>query len=394
MLKEGEMVLKGLNKKSFEHILIKNIRNTLRGLGKFSYSSSQSVITVTPLSEYDTAEVVKRLGCVFGIAGYSKAAVSDKEFNILCETATEYLKDELQTADTFKVKAKRGDKSYFLTSPQIEAKLGEIILDRFKNLKVDVISPQIEVGVEIRDDFAYIYSNKLKAALGMPVNSSGRGMLMISGGIDSPVAGWMMAKRGLGLCAVHFITPPYTGARALKKVETLLSIIARYCGNIPLYVVNFTEIAKELKRHCKEEYFTILMRRIMVRIAQEICSEENKKGKSKIECLISGESLGQVASQTLKAMACTDAVLTMPHFRPLVGMDKEEIVKISRRIGTFETSTLPYEDCCSVFTPKHPRTKPKLEETRRQEYNIDCKTCIDNALKNVRFSIVKPNWII
>lgn len=365
LVKNGELVLKGLNRNSFEDVLIKNMKRHLSDIGKFKFTKSQSTIMVEPESDEtdldDAAEALKR---VFGIAALSRAAVCEKDINDIIKTAKNYLEDELLTAKTFKVEAKRSDKKFPLNSPQICRELGGQILKAFHHLKVDVHNPDIVVTVEIRDRFAFVRGNNIKGAGGMPTGTSGRAAVLISGGIDSPVAAYMMAKRGIELISVHFASPPYTSELAEMKVMELLKKVAAYSGTITTYVVPFTEIQEAIRDYCPEDYFTLVMRRIMMKISEEIAKNQN------CMALITGESVGQVASQTIYALGCTDNATNMPVFRPCIGMDKEEIIKISRNIDTFDTSIQPYEDCCTVFTPKHPKTKPKVQDVIDAENKI------------------------
>lgn len=394
LLKEGEIALKGLNRSSFEDALIKNIKRSLKDLGEFSYRRSQSTIVVEPTGNCDLQQAEERLGATFGISAFSKAAVAPKDFGEICALARTYLQPDLQSAKTFKVEAKRSDKRFCMTSPQICEKLGEQLLEAFPHLNVDVHKPDRIVRVEIRDKNAYLYSNRKKGAGGIPVGCGGEGMLLISGGIDSPVAGWMMAKRGLRLHGVHFVSPPYTSDRALQKVKTLVSIVARFSGAVPFHCVPFTSLQEAIKQHCPEEFFTIIMRRMMMRIAQMLCAEQNQVAHGHLQALITGESLGQVASQTLGAMVCTDAVCEMPVLRPQIGMDKEEIVSIARKINTFETSILPYEDCCTVFTPRHPKTRPRLKDIEKAESRFCFRPMIEQAVKDTEFSMIHPDWML
>ena len=376
LLKNGEIALKGLNRSVFEDKLISNARRRLEELGKFGFRKAQSTIFVEPKDEdIDLDEAVDILQKVYGIIALTKAAVVEKDFEAIKETAITYLKDELMEAKTFKVDAKRSDKSFPLKSPEICRELGGYILEHFPHLSVDVHNPDVNVVVEVRDYAAYVHGKQLPGAGGIPVGSGGRALLLLSGGIDSPVAGAMMAKRGLEVYAIHFASPPYTSERAKQKVITLAEKMTAYCGRMNLFVVPFTEIQERIKDDCPEELFTIIMRRYMMRIACRIARQQD------CEALVTGESVGQVASQTIQAMACTDAVADMPVFRPVVGMDKEEIVKISHKIDTFETSILPYEDCCTVFTPKHPRTKPVLKFVEQAEQAMDMENLIDRAVK-------------
>ena len=383
LVKNGELALKGLNRRTFEDILIKNMRHRLSDLGKFKFTPAQSTIMVEPVDENtDLDEAEKRLLKVFGIAALSRAAAIPKDMNAILDTVGVYLKDQLEYARTFKVEAKRADKSFPLKSPEICQEAGGKILSMYPHLKVDVHNPDVVVMVEVRDYYTYIHGNQLKGAGGMPVGSSGRAALLVSGGIDSPVAGWMMAKRGLSLVGIHFASPPYTSRRAEQKVHTLCRKVAQYSGHIPLFVVPFTHIQEEIKEKCPEDLFTLIMRRIMMRCAEIIAKKE--------ECgaLITGESVGQVASQTMQAIAVTDAVPTIPVFRPLIGMDKNEVVEISKKIDTFKTSILPYEDCCTVFTPKHPKTKPKLAQLEEAEEALDMEALVSEAIENTKFIMI------
>ena len=375
LVKFGEMVLKGLNKKTFEDMLRKNIKRRLRGLGRFELTTAQSTTYITPLDEEcDLAEVVERVSKIFGIAALCRACVCEKDFGDITEKAVEYLGEILEGASTFKVNAKRSDKAFPMKSPEICAELGGILLEKFPNLTVDVKNPQVTVTVEVRDTNAYIHAENIKGAGGLPVGSSGKALLLLSGGIDSPVAGWMMAKRGVHIAAIHYVSPPYTSDRALLKVETLCEKLTDYCGGIAFFCVPFTEIQEAIKDNCPEEYFTIIMRRLMMEIAQRIAEKDN------CLALITGESVGQVASQTMAAMACTDAVCRIPVFRPCVGMDKTEIIEIARKIDTFETSIEPYEDCCTVFTPRHPKVRPRLEDIEKAQNSFDFEPLIQRAV--------------
>lgn len=383
LIKNGELALKGLNRRTFEDMLVKNMRYRLSPLGSFRYSNAQSTIVVEPLDvNADVDEAFDRLCKVFGIAGLSRAASVEKDIDVICESAREYMAPVLSGARTFKVEAKRADKSFPLTSPQISATLGGVLLESFPHLTVDVHEPEVTVTVEVRDNAAYIHADQVKGAGGMPVGSAGRAALLISGGIDSPVAGYMMSKRGLELTAVHFASPPYTSERAEQKVHSLLRKVSEYSGKISLFVVPFTEIQEQIKDNCPEDIFTLIMRRMMMRIAQTIALREGAGA------LITGESVGQVASQTMPAIACTQAVCNMPVFRPLIGMDKDEVVAVSRRIDTFDISILPYEDCCTVFTPKHPKTRPQLGYIEACEKALDVDALCESALAQVRHIMI------
>ncbi|MBP1565744.1 MAG: tRNA 4-thiouridine(8) synthase ThiI [Oscillospiraceae bacterium] len=384
LAKYGEIALKGLNKNTFEDLLIKNIKRRLKPLGNFDYVRQQSTIYIQSADENaDLDMVMDKLATVFGVAAICKAAVLEKDFEKICSGAYEYLEDTLTYARTFKVEAKRADKRFPMKSPEICMELGGRLLEKFPHLKVDVKNPEITVTVEIRDTNAYVHAVKIQGAGGLPVGSSGKAMLLVSGGIDSPVAGYMMAKRGIHISAVHFVSPPYTSERARIKVEQLCEKLTGYCGNIAFFCVPFTEIQEAIKDNCPEEYFTIIMRRLMMEIAQKLAAKDD------CLALITGESVGQVASQTLKAIACTDAVCRMPVFRPLIGMDKTEIVAISRKIDTFDISIQPYEDCCTVFTPKHPKTKPSVEEIENAQNAFDFSEMIKKAIEETEMKLIK-----
>ncbi len=384
LAKYGEIALKGLNKNLFEDLLIKNIKRRLKPIGRFDYSRQQSTIYIIPEDEsIDLDYTMEKLQTVFGIAVICRAAVVEKNFEKICEGAIEYLTDTLSYAKTFKVQAKRADKRFPMKSPEICSELGGVILEKFSNLKVDVKNPEVTVTVEIRDTKAYVHAVKIPGAGGLPVGSSGKAMLLLSGGIDSPVAGYMMAKRGIHISAIHYISPPYTSERARMKVEQLCQKLTGYCGNISFFCVPFTEIQETIKDKCPGEYFTIIMRRLMMEIAQKISEKDESLA------LITGESVGQVASQTLKAIACTDAVCRMPVFRPLIGMDKTEIISVSRKIDTFDISIQPYEDCCTVFTPKHPKTRPCLDEVEKAQNCFDFTEMIRKAVDETELKLIK-----
>ncbi len=383
LIKNGELALKGLNRATFEDVLIKNIRKRIKPLGDFEYRKEQSTVSVIPVSEaVDMDEVSERVGRVFGIARYSRALQVQKDMDEIKKNAPAYLENQLMFAKTFKVEAKRSDKKFPLTSPEISAEVGGAILSAFPHLKVDVRNPEIVVTVEIREKFAFIRGNQLKGAGGLPTGTSGKATVLISGGIDSPVAAFMMAKRGLVLNAVHFASPPYTSPQSEDKVHRLLKKVASYSGNITLFTVGFTEIQEAIRDNCPEDMFTLIMRRFMMRIASSIAEKEDSKA------LITGESLGQVASQTLSAIACTDAAASMPVFRPLIGNDKDEIITVSRKIDTFDISIEPFEDCCTVFTPKHPKTKPTLQMLTEAEQNLDTDALLQRALENTKVTVV------
>ncbi|MCD7772796.1 MAG: tRNA 4-thiouridine(8) synthase ThiI [Ruminococcus sp.] len=383
LLKYGEMALKGQNKKTFEDILVKNTKRRLKGLGKFEYSRAQSTLYIKPLEEVDIELATERLSKVFGVAKICKAVICEKSYDKIVSTALPYLEDALLTAKTFKVEARRSDKSFPMKSPELQRELGADILSAYPYLSVDVHNPEVTVTVEIREEYAFVHAYKINGAGGIPVGTSGKAMLLLSGGIDSPVAGYMMAKRGVIIDAVHFEAPPYTSERAKIKVEKLAKLMSEYTGAINFHCVEFTKIQEIIKEKCPEELFTIIMRRIMMEIAERLAKKEEAN------CLVTGESIGQVASQTMYAMVYTDAACSIPVFRPLIGMDKTEIVEISRKIGTFETSIEPYEDCCTVFTPKHPKTRPQLKDVEAAQAAYDFEPLIQEAVNSTKAYIIK-----
>jgi len=366
LMKLGEVVLKGLNRRKLEDLLMKNIRTTLRGCGKVNVCNSQSTIRVE--FEDDEPEIdraTEAIRKVFGIMNFTRAYRGDYDWETLKTQTADYVAGALGRAKTFKVDARRSDKKYPLSSPQICMMMGEHLLNEFPHLTVDVHNPEVVVSVEIRDGAAFIHTNPEKGAGGLPAGTGGHGMLMLSGGIDSPVAGYVMAKRGLKISAVHFESPPYTSERAKEKVLTLARKMSVYTGPVDLWIVPFTQIQEAIRDTCKEDLFTIIMRRVMLKIACKLAREKDAR------CIITGESLGQVASQTLGAIQCTDLAADLPVFRPFIGTDKQDIVDIARAIDTFETSILPYEDCCTVFTPKHPKTNPFPDEVLEEEAKLD-----------------------
>ena len=385
LIKVGEIALKGLNRHSFEAVLIKNIKHRIRDLGKFNVSVAQSTIYIEPVSDdIDLDEVCEKVSQVFGIVAFSRALVCEKDMDDILAQAPDYVYDALMGAKTFKVESKRSDKRFPLKSPEISATVGSKLLEHFPHLKVDVKNPEVTVTVEVRDFGAYVRCGTIKGQGGIPVGTGGNAAILISGGIDSPVAAYMMSKRGIRLTAIHFASPPYTSERAHLKVEKLLKLVSRYSGSINMYTVPFTTIQETIRDKCPEELFTIIMRRLMMQISEIIAKQHD------CTALITGESLGQVASQTIHAMACTDEATDMLVFRPLIGMDKEEIIQISRKIGTFETSIEPYEDCCTVFTPKHPRTRPVLKFVKIAEEEAKLSELISDAVDNVKLTIINP----
>lgn len=384
IFKEGEIALKGLNKRSFEDAFIRNLKHRLNPLGKFEYTKAQSTIYAIPQSEdIDLDEAVERGSKVFGAAALCRALVVEKDFDVICREAISYIEETAMMSRTFKVEAKRSDKKFPMKSPEICMELGGKILEAYPHLTVDVKNPQMVVTVEIRDTSAYIHAGNLRGAGGIPVGTSGSAMLLLSGGIDSPVAAYMMAKRGVKLSAIHYVSPPYTSERARLKVERLCEKLTPYCGDIAFYCVPFTKIQEALRDNCPEELFTILMRRLMMEIAQRIAEEKE------IQALVTGESVGQVASQTMGAIVCTDAACRMPVFRPVIGMDKTEIVEIARKIDTFDISIEPYEDCCTVFTPKHPKTRPVLADVEAAQAAFDFEPLIAEAVAETELKVIK-----
>lgn len=384
LIKDGELSLKGLNRRQFEDKMVATIRRRLKNLGKVTVERAQSTIYIKPQDEdFDFAEALDRMGRIFGIAAFSRACVCEKTMEDILAKAPVYLADTLRNIKTFKVEAKRADKAFPLKSPEICREVGGALLRAFPHLRVDVHNPDEVITVEVRDYAAYIRGGQIKGAGGLPVGTAGRAQVLISGGIDSPVAAYTMAKRGLVLNAIHFASPPYTSIRAEQKVRDLLGRVARYSGVIKLAIVPFTEIQEEIGKHCPEDYFTLIMRRMMMRIACRVSEADGCLG------LVTGESLGQVASQTLPAIAATDEVCTMPVLRPLIGMDKEEIIAISKKIDAFEISILPYEDCCTVFTPKHPHTKPKPGQCEEAEKNLDIEPLIERAIAGIEYSYIE-----
>ena len=378
LLKLGEMVLKGLNRRTFEGKLKGNIVRRVRPYGDFRVYTKQSTTYVEPKNDSaDVEGAYEVLKKVFGPVGLSLARACEKDKDAMLETAKEYLGDRLSAAKTFKVESKRADKSFPMTSIQLSQYVGGELDEAFPNLQVDVHNPELTVYLEVRDTAAYVHANPEPGAGGLPVGTTGRAVSLLSGGIDSPVASWMVAKRGVAMDMVHFYSYPYTSPEAKEKVLDLARILVPWCGRTVVHVVPFTEIQEELRRKVPEELFTIVMRRFMMRIAQRVAQRIDAGA------IVTGECLGQVASQTMEAMRCTGAVTDLPILRPCVGMDKEEIIRIARKIGTMETSILPYEDCCTVFTPRHPRLRPTLAEVERAEEGLDIEAMVEKAYEGI-----------
>ena len=379
LCKYGEIVLKGANRKYFEDMLCREMKKRARAYGNFDVYRSQSTIYIEPKDEYaDFDGMFCAAGKVFGIVSLSRAAVCEKNMDDIRRVAREYIPAYLDGKKTFKVESKRSDKTFALDSMELSREIGGEILSECPRMRVDVHNPDIVVRVEVREYGAYVSAGRFKGAGGMPIGTNGRGLLLLSGGIDSPVAGYMMAKRGLKIEAVHFESFPYTSERAREKVLDLAKQLAVYAGDIYVHVVSLTHIQEELVKACEEDYFTLLLRRYMMTIAEKVAKSHN------CGSLITGESLGQVASQTMQAIEVTnEAVKSTPIFRPCIGMDKEEIVQIARKIDTFETSILPFEDCCTVFTPKHPKTRPELEKVLVEERKLDFDALVDEAMESI-----------
>lgn len=377
LLKLGEIVLKGANKRQFEDKLRQNVRRRMRPYGNFDVYLMQSTVYVEPLDEMcDVDGAWNACNSIFGLVSLCRCRACEKNVDSIFNTIEEYIGDELDCAESFKVESKRSDKRFPLTSIGISQEIGGRLAEAHPDCRVDVHNPAYTVYVEIRDLAAYVHGPAVPGAGGLPTGVGGRAMCLLSGGIDSPVAAYMMAKRGMEIECVHFFSYPYTSEQAKEKVLELARLVTRFCGRMTVDIVGFTEIQEAIRDNCPEEYFTLIMRRFMMRISQRIAENHGCK------CLVTGENLGQVASQTMEAMGVTAAVVTLPLFTPLIGMDKEEIVRIARRIGTLETSILPYEDCCTVFTPRHPKTKPNLREVERVEKALDVEALVEKALEN------------
>ena len=374
--KYGEVILKGTNRSTFEAQLIRDVKRRAAMIGNYAVSYNQSTVYIEPKdedAEYNIDAMYSQVGKIFGFAGICKAAVCEKTLESIIETAQAYLPEKLADVKTFKCDARRSDKKFPLSSPELAGEVGGAILDIMPSLKVDLNDPDIVVKIEVREKNAFIHAGQDRGAGGMPLNSAGKGLLLLSGGIDSPVAGYMMLRRGMTVDCVHFESFPYTSEAAREKVLSLASALTEYCGKIRVHIISLTHIQEELRDNCDEDYFTLLLRRFMMKLA---CRTAEDQGCS---VLVTGESLGQVASQTLKAMCVTESAADRPVFRPLVGMDKIDIIKIAREIGTFETSILPYDDCCTVFTPRHPRTQPELEKVLAEEAKVDAAALLDEA---------------
>ena len=389
LCKFGEIVLKGANRQNFESGLVKELRRRASPFGTFKIYFKQSTIFVEPQNdECDMDGMYDAARKVFGIVGVNRAAVCEKTMESIVETAKSYLPEKLAGKRTFKVDAKRADKKFPLKSPEISAEIGGVVLSTVRGIKVDVKNPDVVVTVEVRDDHAYIRAGQEPGAGGLPLRSAGRGLLLLSGGIDSPVAGCMMAKRGMEIEALHFESFPYTSERAKEKVMQLAQEMCEYCAKIHVHVISLTHIQEEIRDKCDEDYFTLILRIFMMRLAER-CARTYKCG-----ALITGESLGQVASQTLAAIGVTDSVVNIPVFRPCIGLDKSEIVGEARHYGTFDTSILPFEDCCTVFTPRHPKTQPKIEAVMAELAKLDVDALLEEAYASMytEVKLVYPEY--
>ena len=376
LLKQGEIVLKGQNRRFFEAKLLANIRRRLKPFGDFKVYSTQSTVYVEPNGDCDMDGALDAMLMVFGVVGVTRALACEKDKDAIFEAAKRYLSEDMRLAKSFKVEAKRSDKHFPMSSIELSQYVGGLLSDEFPEIKVDVHKPELTVHVEIRETSAYVHANPLPGAGGMPVGSNGSAVTLLSGGIDSPVSSYMIARRGIHLVPVHFFSFPYTSEQAKEKVLELAKILTGCCGRLAVEIVPFTHIQEEIRANCPEEYFTLIMRRFMMRISEKIAEQNGCKA------LITGENLGQVASQTMEALRVTEECISLPVLRPLIGMDKTDIVQIARKIGTFETSILPYEDCCTVFTPRHPRTKPRLEDVLTVESVLDIDALVNEAFNN------------
>ena len=385
LLKLGEVVLKGLNRRSFEDRLLSNTRRRMKGCGNFNIYLRQSTIYVEPKDDScDMEAAYAACQQIFGVAAVARAVPCEKTVEAIVETAKTSLAPAFAAARTFKVESKRADKHFYLNSIQISQAVGGELAEAFPNVSVDVHKPDLTVYVEIREKYAYVHAPSVPGAGGLPVGTGGHAVSLLSGGLDSPVSSWMIARRGVELEMVHFVSPPYTSQQAQDKVVELARLLTASCGRMIVHIIPFTEIQEEIRKNCPEEFFTLIMRRFMMRIAQAVAK------KAGANALVTGESLGQVASQTMLSLGVTEAVTDMPVLRPLIGMDKVEIIRLARRIGTYDTSILPYEDCCTVFTPRHPCTRPVLADIEAAEAALDVDALVAKALEGQTWIRVKP----
>ena len=385
LLKLGEVVLKGLNRRSFEDRLLSNTRRRMKSCGNFNIYMRQSTIYVEPKDDScDLEAAYEACQQIFGVVAVARAVPCEKSVEAIVATAKEYLAGEFAQAKTFKVESKRADKHFYLNSIQISQAVGGELAEAFPSVSVDVHKPDLTVYVEIREKFAYVHAPSVPGAGGLPIGTGGHAVSLLSGGLDSPVSSWMIARRGVELEMVHFVSPPYTSQQAQDKVIELARLLTASCGRMIVHIIPFTEIQEEIRKNCPEEFFTLIMRRFMMRLAEAVAKKAGAKA------LVTGESLGQVASQTMLSLGVTEAVTTMPVLRPLIGMDKVEIIRLSRRIGTYDTSILPYEDCCTVFTPRHPFTRPVLADIEAAESVLDVEGLVAKALEGETWVRVKP----
>ncbi|MBR0280739.1 MAG: tRNA 4-thiouridine(8) synthase ThiI [Oscillibacter sp.] len=385
LLKLGEVVLKGLNRRTFEDRLLATVSRRMRRYGNFQTYLRQSTVYVEPLNdECDMDAAFDAAQKIFGIARVARAIPCEREPDAITRAAAAYLRDEFAKARTFKVETKRADKQYPLNSIQVSQEVGGRLAETFPDVRAEMKNPDLTVYVEIREKAAYVHTPSVLGAGGLPVGTGGRALSLLSGGLDSPVASWMIARRGVELELIHFVSPPYTSPQAQEKVAQLAQILTASCGRMKLHIVPFTRIQEEIRRHCPEAYFTLIMRRFMMRLSELVAKQ------SGVTAIVTGESLGQVASQTMKALAVTESVVSSPVLRPLIGMDKVDIIHMSRKIGTYDTSILPYEDCCTVFTPRHPATRPALAEVEAAEAALDVETLCAEAFAGVTWQWVKP----
>ncbi len=379
LLKYGEVVMKGLNRSYFDSLIVRRVKQLLKTVeGEFTLEYAQSTLCIVGSDGADMEDAAEKMKRVFGIASVCRAWRCEKTVEDIRRTVTEHIDELIGDAKTFKCEGKRSDKSFPLSSPALSGEIGGTVLELKPYLTVDVYKPDVVIKLEVRDKYAAVHGGGEKGAGGMPNGSAGHGLLLLSGGIDSPVAGYLMARRGLTLDAVYFDSPPYTSQAAEDKVAALAEALVSYCGKLHLHTISLTEIQEVLMRDCDERLFTVLLRRFMMRLAEK---QAQSIGAA---ALITGESLGQVASQTLHALTVTNAIPDLPVFRPCIAMDKDEIVKISRKIGTFETSILPYEDCCTVFVPRHPNTRPTLEQILEEEAKLDIDGLVERAFESRR----------
>ena len=378
IVKYGEIGVKGKNRYIFENKLIKNVKNILKPIGKFNVYKEYGRIYVD-LDGYDYEEVVEEVRKVFGIVGVCPAVRAEKDYNLLKELALKMLEEKIEQGyKSFKVDSRRGDKDFKLTSQEMSLDIGGYLVSQVKDkIAVDVRNPEVKIHCELRENHVMVYSDTVPGYGGLPIGTNGRAMSLLSGGIDSPVASWMVAKRGMELECIHFHSYPFTSEKSQEKVRDLAQILAKYCGRVRLHKVNMLEIQKSIGLNCKDEEMTIISRRFMMRIAERVAESRH------CDALVTGESIGQVASQTIQGLTCTNASVKMPVFRPLIAMDKTEIIEVAQKIGTFETSILPEEDCCTVFSPKKPVTKPKLDRIEKSENKLDVEKLIQDAIDNI-----------